>query len=135
MELKQQVTSLELSKRLKELGCRQESAFYWVRSIDGGHYLSPESIVPMRPTENGETSAYSVAELGQMLPKWTSSWLDVKKGDGDEGIGDVWICEVHFPGKDRPEDKPSEDGNTEADARAKMMIYLLEQGIISGDKG
>jgi hypothetical protein len=33
MKIEKQVISLELSKKLKELGIKQESAFYWERSV------------------------------------------------------------------------------------------------------
>lgn len=76
-------------------------------------------------------NAYTVAELGAMLPKWFSSHLDVKKGDGDEGLGDVWVCS--------PPRQMVEDGiefqaaSTEADARAKMLIYLIESDLVQLD--
>ena len=72
MELKNQVTSLELSKKLKELNCKQESLFYWKYSLE----------IKYTPTlQQGEycpmgfksVSAFTVAELINMLQKYTTN--------------------------------------------------------------
>lgn len=129
LPLEKQVNNLELGRRLKELGVRQESAFYWVKLIyssdwsfkprvgDYGlkpyHELRCEEINPK--DIHGVYAAFTVAELGEMLPweigvhfdKWNDQWL-YYYGDMD--------------------DKPY--SNTEADARAKCLVYLIEQGIV-----
>lgn len=67
MKLEQQVCSLELAKKLKELGCRQESAFYWNEykvSKDPKkwqYHLQPDF------REKRSTAAFTVAELLNML--------------------------------------------------------------------
>jgi hypothetical protein len=59
--LEKQVVSLDLAKRLKELGVKQESVWYWFRDRlilgrgEGGNMQT-------------FTSAFTVAELGEMLP-------------------------------------------------------------------
>ena len=122
MELKEQVCSLELAKELKELGVKQESLFWW----DG--YTNFEDEIKL---EYGKPdfvagdamfySAFTVAELGEMLPRGYMSFHD--------SIG-KWFCEdldtFIQPGyKEIPDDY-----NTEAVARAKMLIYLLENKLI-----
>ena len=39
MQLEQQVCNLELSKRLKELGAKQDSLWWWVIDYSGEHSL------------------------------------------------------------------------------------------------
>lgn len=71
LSLEQQVTSLESSKKLKELGFRQESLFYWC-------YFQGQIIVCYWETcldkGLGEIicSAYTASELGELLPKMFS---------------------------------------------------------------
>lgn len=128
MTLSCQVTSLELSKRLKELGVKQESLFWWVH-----HWTSP--VPPTREATmvwdifqkdeddkvNEHVSAFTVAELGEMLPNFLYSF---KNGAG-KWFTDVKakIEKIEFP----------EYADTEADARAKMLIHLLEQGSITAE--
>ena len=69
MKLEDQVCSLELAKKLKELGVKQESLFYWwfVRN-DMGDDVFVSDTKPVNGTEYW--SAFTVAELGEMLPKY-----------------------------------------------------------------
>jgi hypothetical protein len=61
-----------------------------------------------------ECSAFTVAELGEMLPE---SSYTTKVTDG-------WVCNCVLV------DEQFFRANTEANARAKMMIYLLEKKLI-----
>lgn len=151
MKLEDQVCSLELSKRLKELGVKQESLFYWgisefetdkpeitlyrsqgeldsdkdISKLFGVWSYSDVEIGSFKDTH----SAFTVAELGEMLPKRL--------------VGDhpLWYLTVHcndnyysvdfetFNGKIQKQ-FGCQDRN-EANARAEMLIYLLEQKLIS----
>src|SRR3990167_3436279 len=115
MTLEQQVTSLELSKKLKELGVKQESLFYWYQAGNGHIFVAYRD----DSFTKGIASAFTASELGEMLPRY---------------------CEVTF--KNRAEDRKKIrwncDGNfneteeaTEADARAKMLIYLIENKLLN----
>lgn len=70
MKIEQQVTSLEISKRLKELGVKQESLFYWssygMKFKKETHELIPENEINPSFMED-YISAFTVAELGEML--------------------------------------------------------------------
>ena len=119
MTLEQQVCSLELSKRLKELGVKQESIFFW-RAVGTKHdsweigYFSPGWL------ELEPVSAFTVAELGEMLPPGYAS---------SHGKDMNWLCFCEFK---RSSDKGyMKMAGTEADARAKMLIYLLEEKLIA----
>ncbi len=117
MNLENQVVDQELSIKINKLGFKQESHFYWVQFSEEGSRKKTWELVDSSEftKENSKHyNAYSVAELGEMLPMQSSTHKNFK---------DAWVCEV----------KDLEDyqvGKTEANARAKMLIYLKENKLI-----
>lgn len=120
MTLESQVCSLELAKKLKELGVKQESDFYYTKFG-----------LQFRPfPDNREFSAFTVAELGEMLPQ---------EIDDFEGDNQVWYAlysakspdywSIYYKNQDRRFRKVI-NADTEANTRAKMLIYLLENKLI-----
>lgn len=116
MELEKQVTSLELSKRLKELGVEQESLFCWEK-ID---WEGKNAILKYRrevSAHNGWIiSAFTVAELGEMLPDGVASGKHENKAAHKYGKYHCkWFTKKMIY---------NQRADTEADARAKMLIYI-----------
>lgn len=113
MKLEQQVVSLELAKKLKGLGVKQDSLLWWT---------SDKQVVDTNTANLKDTreigrvlyAAFTVAELGEML-KTTD--YELPQFDGDE-----WSAGPYFLGACK--------ADTEADARAKILIYLLENKLI-----
>lgn len=133
MKLEQQVCSLDLAKRLKELGVRQESAFYWEQHWTEERGVMAVYLVQKKRYNTADCtgvkyfSAFTVAELGEMLPSFGSSFRD----------GGQWHCanavlEIEHP-SDLKEGELHFQADTEADARAKMFIYLIEKGMVKCD--
>jgi len=79
MKLNEQVCSLNFAKRLKELRVKQEGIFWWVKHFDGvtefAHAIEDgrgvgDGIHLTEPSMKGNKFvAFTVAELGEMLPK------------------------------------------------------------------
>lgn len=134
MKLEDQVCSLELAKRLKELGVRQESAFYW-----SWHEGSKSLELKQDKTLFGKThwediATFTVAELGEMLP-WDFVFIRNSYGnwEGRQIIYDSKETEelrMFQSGRPLLVHSDQSCSNTEANARAKMLIYLIEQGIV-----
>jgi hypothetical protein len=126
MKLEDQVVSLELAKELKELGVKQESLFYWITQenksfISYGVYHNPE---------HRHCSSFTVAELGEMIGNGWEDW-DIDRND--RGNGEVWwIPEWYDYDSEEEVWMPQKTlmANTEADARAKLLIHLIKEGII-----
>lgn len=122
MKLEQQVCSLELAKKLKELGVKQESLFYWLEyksfPVKPWQLETKESLKHVNYPERA-IPAFTVAELGEMLKKMDYSFPEF------DGI--AWVSII------RLEDSSyrSFSADTEADARAKMLVYLLESELIT----
>lgn len=138
MILEQQLTSLELSQKLKELGVKQESLFYY----QGGQiYIRSQHIDSrMLIADNGErtlyipefdVSAFTCSELGEMLPGSITTDSDYYQLTCYKGK-DTEKYFVYYENLAR-EDlcKHFAVADTEADARAKMLIYLLEQNLLT----
>lgn len=160
MKLEEQVCSLELAKKLKELGVKQESLWYWVNYISvcgyegervwltnkekwhiGNNLPSEYDFVVSEITEEAgwcnymaiektnlqktykACSAFTVAELGELLPEesYKQCYVTFKAEDGwkawelENGLYDEG-CFIF--------------AKTEADARAKMLIYLIESNLL-----
>jgi hypothetical protein len=127
MKLEKQVTSLELAQKLKELSVEQNSLFKW--------FISPEGWKIVPQTEDTGLlicpSAFTVAELGEMLPALIEpsssiiGYLSTYKrqvpsanklwGINYQNYNERVVC--------------YENADTEADARAKMLIYLLKNNL------
>lgn len=125
MELQKQVTSLEISKRLKELGVKQESLFWWEQvKTAGKNEWAKDFVLSFNNNSapymvngkksHGTVSAFTVAELGEILKNC--------KYELPMFNGMIWHMDDYCPCE--------EESNTEADARGKTLIYLLENGLI-----
>ena len=110
MKIKDQVASLSLSRKLKNAGYPQHGLFWWVKGKKkwelhqnwGADDKRVESCV-----------APTVAELGEMLELDKTEWLVCSK----DPISKVFV--VNF----RHEIIKA---NTEANARARILIWLAE---------
>lgn len=118
MSLENQVCSLELSKRLKELGVKQESVFCYTSDETENKLL----YLPNR-NETGSMkplityAAFTVAELGELLP-WVieidNSYIPVRFCKRKDQYGEI-LYGINY-------DLLIVEENAEADARAKMLI-------------
>lgn len=152
MHIHNQVCSLELSKKLKELGVEQNGLWSWCLSIGppwnarakdewGLQLDGPEE---NEPNSSESYSAFTVAELGGLLPQQ----LGYKAFGGNPADkGKAFDLVIHNPRSSWEGwhisyvwynlrlRKPVQYGHTvyrqnEADARAVMLVWLLETGAI-----
>lgn len=129
MIIDNQVCTLKQAKRLKELGVMQNSLFYWHPSHEipvsgdtwvtksGGRYKK----LLARYDKRGSASAFTVAELGEMLPPGYDT-MRVTEANGLQWKG------YDLDGKDYPEETGF---RTEAECRAAMVISLLDTGEVT----
>lgn len=122
--LEQQITSLELSKRLCELGVKQESLFYWA-DIGSGFKIFGKDIIDIEnsihPSSYIENwAAFTVSELGDLLKCGLQSALIV-----DTATNKIKEFQVFSPYYNI-----YQLAETEVDARAKILIHLIENKLI-----
>lgn len=138
MELKDQVVSLELAKKLNKLGIKEKSQFKWM-----AWSLNKEPKLMHNPDDNlmtlgGEllycVPAYTGMEIGNILP-WVlrekigdRSWI-LRTKKIDEGKDVQWHVMYHNPNYKHNID--SQYDHSESNARAKMLIYLIENKLIN----
>jgi len=130
MPIEHQVCSHELATRLAALGVRQESVFWWVdRKVT--YTAGRASHAPRQ----GGIAAFTAAELGEMLPD--EIIIPAKNGTPQthwlrfgryRGAGQRFWCA--YPGG-TARTNLEERAPTEADARAQLLIYLLEHQLLS----
>ena len=110
------VTSLKLSKKLEAIGVPQESEFYWHEreDIEGGYELE------YGKNHSARISAYLSSELGELLPE-ESVMFGKSDGKNLSTFNDIKELKVIHVIKEKHE----------AEARGKMVEYLVAQGLIT----
>lgn len=144
--MNKKVTNLELSKKLKELGCKQESEFVYTKTEQSKHFtLRRSGSMSFKFMEKHNVEVYSAflsCELGELLPQTFHLTRQRRYDDlarikeGSLFHGDVYLystknsdCwEVGYNSHVIRGFEFFED--TEANARAKCLCYLLENDII-----
>lgn len=144
MKLENQVCSLDLAKRLKELGVKQESLFYWENI--GNRWLTLKmrgelvrNGVRFCPS-NLNVSAFTTSELGELLPKEIVDYdcngkeykprLYICRYLEDFGHNKIWSWKVSYHVNYQEETSVSPDESL-ANVLAYMLVYLLENHIIT----
>jgi len=130
-----EVPSLELCKRLKELGFPQFSGgWYWVLEELTYKEVWKLKLLYNIPyaVDNLKIKAPTCRELGEWLPVYLEEdiYLDI-----DHPSSDVWI--VSYIKTTHPLQKSiiSFYDNTEPNVRAKMIIFLAENGHVKFEEG
>lgn len=129
MKLEEQLTSLELSKRLKELGVKQDSAFYWINDKKNAteeiSTLRNIKIPAFAHNHLFHYSAFSVAELGEILKNHTKTLRRDIVNLTIEWDRNKWrIC------CNSANNYKFSSSKKLADATAKMLIQLIENKLI-----
>lgn len=126
MKLEQQCCSLQQAKRLKELGVKQKSLFYWHERHQRPQFGEriTDGVMVCNDKQNAY-SAFTVAELGEMLPfKVSDNYTEIETLRVSNGFRCATFNVVsgkHLHYYERP---------TEAEARAAMLIHLIETGVV-----
>jgi hypothetical protein len=139
MKLSDQVCSLELAKKLKEMGIKQESLFVWeyydenCYAIKYFPYSINNKMTDIKIYGIELYSAFTSSELGEMLPDTIPydkhyklpSKLDIcKSHDNRWFVSYSYSSDFYLP----PVIASIDD--KEADALAKVLIYLIENNLL-----
>ncbi len=153
MQLTDLVTSLEVSKQLKAAGFPQESVFKWVDVLNGWELCTVSKFGNWQSLESNsfgifheKTRAFAAptaSEIGEQLPleietKDNAFFIDFDiLGDHDiRQYGVIYsnskMVESELPkfSSTLNEVLLSEVADTEADARAKMWLYLKQHNLL-----
>ena len=136
--LEKQVTSFELSKQLESLGVKQDSQWYWEKRtflLKAPDWLKNNNDICLvdcdcEKKENWKYysfeyySAFTVAELGEMLP----DWADFTQKHYNSTSKETWYRCYTKKGITLIDDFK------EADARARMLIHLIENKLMGVNK-
>ena len=131
MILEDQVCNLELSRKLKSLGCKQESLWYWVYYWNSGRNRWSIFQKDGNDKVNEHVSAFTVAELGEMLPDKLTYGVYAGKRQNyyltTTKLGNSYSISYNLDLRGQKDDCITRFiMDTEANARAKMLIYLIE---------
>jgi hypothetical protein len=140
MKLEEQVCSLELAKTLKELGVKQESAFWWVEGdlVYRGEWGGPSDDASKRMEQkeldeymHALFSAFTVAELGELLPMTVYGEFDALVVEKAIRHWFVYYSTDRSGNPSKWRGRLIQTADTEVDACAKMLIYLIENILLT----
>lgn len=142
MTVEQMCCTPDQAKRLKELGVDQRSYFY--HAIEG-HILHLEYLpVTLKDRIDIIGSAFTVGELGEMLPEWINKdktnyrryqWTNCPE---DNFLTSAYEVRTEYRNVyDENDTIPNDtmiESDTEAKARAALLIIILEDRLITPEE-
>lgn len=117
------VVSLELAKKLKKLGMPQDTLFYW-EEVNENDWQIVDHVFIVGDNNDMAIAAPLASELGERLP----AWIETFKAGNLAGEKRGWYACVY--NKDMDDGKEFSDPR-EANTRAQMLIYLIENNYFS----
>lgn len=136
MKIENQVCTLEQAKRLAELlGEGMPSpTWYWIFDSSMKWQLFPKDYCDLEAEGIDYYPAYTVAELGLMLMEHDDDYAFSSFYDSHMGF---YCCDARKRDEDHTDGfRPLEnivEADTEAQARAQLLIYLLEEGMYDAE--
>lgn len=155
MNLEKQVCSLELAKKLLTLGVNQNSIFVWEYYDDQCHAVKyiPYAIYPDNINNFKIYSAFTAAELFELLPQWVNTNKDepfnhfrfrverahICKDDTIESLSSHFICNYYCDSTECSGENAFFQrklilhnfySENLADCLAQMLIYLIENNLM-----
>lgn len=139
IELKDQVCDLKYAKEFRKLGVPQDSYWYWLKNCnDIWMIVSTYDLSQWDGSLIKEQySTPTVAELGEMLPEYiTHGIYGCSRFIQTKNIKQTVIRYIEFLKGDEEDCSEWETiikitDNTEANARAKMLIWLIKNGYVN----
>ena len=132
MNIEKQVCTIEQSKRLSEFGITAKALFYWREYLDESVSEWQTALLLNDKTDDNcikyaladsSYPAFTVAELGVMIPEWhftysrLEGYASYKNEDGEFSVADGTVNGQNY--------------DTEAECRAALVIYLIENNTLS----
>jgi len=142
LKLEQRVPSLSLCKKLKSISYPQEGLFWWKRYYKTDKYFLTDTNNPEAQFMTSGVDDYIVAPTVAEMGEWLPNYIDDVDGTGYGYHLVVWktnnayrVMYVHrnstkFTNKIRV----SRTDKTEANARAKILIWLVENKYIDFER-
>lgn len=131
MNLENHVPSLELSKQLKEAGYPQEKPLFsyvaYRKEFEGNE--QPSFSNGFESNEFNWVAAPLASELGEQLPDFEKLDLATIRIGGEYNVG--YKNEHGFWEMPLITSQLTVSANTEANARAKMWLYLKKEGLLT----
>lgn len=137
-ELKRAVTNLDLSKRLKYVGCDQKSLFYWrvyeaknpITQLcikeSGGNFTPLWGGSMPKKVVNRKMFVYSAYLSGEVSELLRGFHLNIVCHTHEKGLRSPYVCFV-IDGTTENTDYPHILENNESDAKGLMLKMLMDK--------
>lgn len=125
MKLEQQVCSLELSKRLKKLGVKQESIFHWVEVMNVDFMENTGSHFELRQNYGVGRDSFAAFTVAELLDKAPASTSIFKRTDMATNSIPRYYVETFEHYRD------SDWNENPAEALGLMLEYLITNNLMT----
>lgn len=130
--MEDQVTSLKISKQLKEAGFERQSSFWWILRHDGKYTLGQI----YQPLAKSKYPAYTFQQLWEVLPMWFGKNRDYFWEMTHVAVQCIQLARPKISVKRFPEIKGLDAKLIKSfpDTVAQAVLWCIKEGYIKLDK-